>query len=253
VLVAGNVAILCAGGAMYQSLLPAPQVMATYDAIFFGMLPESPEPQIDLLALGLDPAYSRYSGTVAWSPGAGVADGALVRSLQENVNPAKIMWFYIMRPARLQEHVRTALISALSLRPEFCGNYDVSADKPPGARSETLSLWSRFHSRCLARIGGFLVCYLFMFVMFGGALLFRLYKYDHARRRWIEFGILIAFCCLVSFVVPAFGDAWDNTKHQFMFNLSLDTFLIFAVAVTINYCLPSLKNQANLPAPPDRL
>jgi hypothetical protein len=44
-------------------------------------------------------------------------------------------------------------------------------------------------------------------------------------------GICLPVCCVISFLSAAFGDAWENTKHQFQFNLLLDACLIFALAV----------------------
>ena len=54
--VAGIVTTCLTGVLMYRSVLPAPRVMPLYDAVFFGMLPESQDPQADLRALGSTPA-----------------------------------------------------------------------------------------------------------------------------------------------------------------------------------------------------
>jgi hypothetical protein len=51
-----GIAAICAAGLwMYRSILPAPKVMALYDTVFFVMLPESSNPEADLIALGLRP------------------------------------------------------------------------------------------------------------------------------------------------------------------------------------------------------
>jgi hypothetical protein len=47
-------------------------------------------------------------------------------------------------------------------------------------------------------------------------------------RRQIALGICLAACCVTAFLVAAFGDAYDNAKHQFLFNLLLDTCLVLA-------------------------
>lgn len=121
---------------MYRSLLPATRVTAFYNAIFYGILPSSTNPRSDLKALGLDPDYVRYSGTLAWSEGTGVANGYLLNALQEKVNSLGMILFYLQRPEWSWRHVETMLPTYLSLRPEFCGNFDRSAGRPPGARSE---------------------------------------------------------------------------------------------------------------------
>ena len=238
----GVVAICVAGGVMYRSLLPAPRVSVLYDVVFFGVLPEAEDVRSDLKALGLDPNYARYSGTLPWSPGTGVADGNLVNALQANVSPFSLMEFYLRRPARMWRHLQARLPTALSLRPEFCGNFDRSAGRPPGARSNAVALWSSFHERCLSPIALLLLGALVL-VPVGGVAFVLSHGTTASARRWVELGILLATCCSTAFFVAAFGDAYDNVKHQFLFNLLLDTCLVFGLVATIHLLGPGGSNE----------
>jgi hypothetical protein len=231
--IAGVIAMLIAGMVMYGFLLPAPKVMALYDVVFYGILPGSHDPQSDLIAFGLNPEYARYSGTLPWSPGTGVADGTLVKAILAKVTPWSVAEFYIRRPARMWQHIRALLPRYLSLRPEFCGNFDISARRPPGARSETIALWSRFHESGLSRIGPFVLGALVIAIA-GGCLASILNRRSSVVfQRWTELGTCLAACCLTAFLVAAFGDAYDNSKHQFLFNLLLDTCLVFGFAAAL--------------------
>lgn len=233
--IAGVMAMVVAGTVMYRSLLPAPKVTPLYDAVFYGILPGSQDPQSDLIALGLNPRYARYSGTLPWSPGTGVADGVLVNAILANVTPLRLAEFYMRRPVRTWRHVRTLLPTYLSLRPEFCGNFDISAGRPPGARSDAIALWSRFHERGLSRIGPLLLIALVLATV-GGCLVSILNRrLPVVVRRWTELGTCLAACCLTAFLVAALGDAYDNSKHQFLFNLLLDTCLVFGFVATLQY------------------
>jgi hypothetical protein len=227
----GLVAICLAGVMMYRSVLPPTRVTALYNVIFYAILPESPDPRADLKALGLNPEYARYSGTVAWSPNTGVADGNLVNAIEADVSSFKLMAFYLKRPARMWRHIHALLPTALSLRPEFCGNFDSSAGRPPGARSYAVALWSRIHERILSRIAVFLLAALALVV--AGGLVF-LKKIAAALGGWAELAICLAACCLMAFFVSAFADAWDNVKHQFLFNLLLDTCMVFVFAAALS-------------------
>jgi len=206
--------------------VPAPRVTTAYNAVFFGILPESRDPRADLKALGLDPDYARYSGTLPWSPGAGVADGALVNALESRVSPFDLMAFYLKRPARFWRHLQARAPVALSLRPEFCGNFDRSAGRRPGARSEAMALWSYIHERCLSRIWPLLLGVVVLLPA-GGMVAILSRRWPLPARRWLELGILLATCCSMAFFVAAFADAYDNVKHQFLFNLLLDSLLVF--------------------------
>jgi hypothetical protein len=241
--VGGVVAICLAGVMMYRSLLPAPRVTTVYNAIFFGILPESPDPQSDLEALGLNPGYAQYSGTVAWSPGTGVADGALVNALLNDVSSFRLMTFYLKRPRRMWRHIDALFPTVLSLRPEFCGNFDRSAGRLPGARSDAIALWSRFHERGLLRIAHLLLPALVLVVVSGLLVLLLNGGSTVAVRRWTELAICLAACCLTAFLAAAFGDAWEPVKHQFLFNLLLDTCLVFGLVAALRYSLrPAMES-----------
>ncbi|MGA3020239.1 MAG: hypothetical protein ABSF62_24220, partial [Bryobacteraceae bacterium] len=221
---AGAAATLAAGIVMYSCALPAPRLTNTYNMIFFAVLPESDDPAGDLKALGLDPGYARFSGTVAWSPGTGVADGSVVAAMQAKVSPLTLVAFYAKRPARLWKRVKAVLLVALSLRPEFCGNFDRSAGRFPGARSHAIALWSSIHERYLSRAGVYLLGAILLAPFAGLLLLFKA-GLPPGLRRWTELGICLTTCCSVAFLSAAFGDAWEPVKHQFLFNLLLDACL----------------------------
>jgi hypothetical protein len=157
--IAGVVAMLAAGAIMYRALRPAPRVMPVYGLVFYGILPGSPDPQSDLIALGLNPDYARYSGTLPWSPDTGVADEALVNAVLTKVTPLRVAAFYLKRPARMWRHVKPLLPTYLSLRPESCGNFDISAGRPPGAEAtqspygaaSMIAAWRELAPCCLPR------------------------------------------------------------------------------------------------------
>ena len=229
----GVVAVCAAGGVMYRSVRPAPRVSVLYDMVFSGILPEAEDARADLKALGLDPNYARYSGTLPWSPGTGVADGNLVNALQANVSSFSLMEFYLRRPARLWRHLQARLPAALSLRPEFCGNFEKSAGRPPGARSNAVALWSHFHERYLSRMALLLFGALLL-VPVGGVGFVLNHGAAASTRRWAELVILLTTCCSTAFFVAAFGDAYDNVKHQFLFNLLLDACLVFGFVAALH-------------------
>ncbi|MGA3185817.1 MAG: hypothetical protein ABSF22_01790 [Bryobacteraceae bacterium] len=225
--IAGVLAMLAAGAIMVRSILPAPKVITLYDGIFYGILPDSPDPRSDLMALGLNPDYARYSGTLPWDPESGIADGYLVNALLEKITPVGLVEFYMRRPGRMWRHFRPLLPSYFSLRPEFCGNFVQSTGRPPGARSYAIGLWSRIHERVLSRVGLFLLAALVLGIAGGVLLLIVKRSAPPDVLRWTELGTCLAACCLTAFLAAAFGDTYDNTKHQFLFNLLLDTCLVF--------------------------
>ena len=105
-----------------------------------------------------------------------------------------------------------------------------------------MALWSRFHERCLSPIALLLLGALVL-VPVGGVAFVLSHGTTASARRWVELGILLATCCSTAFFVAAFGDAYDNVKHQFLFNLLLDTCLVFGLVATIHLLGPGGSNE----------
>jgi hypothetical protein len=190
----GIVGVIGSGLVMYRSLLPAPRLVEVYNMIFMAILPESKDPASDLRSLGLDSRYEQYSGTLAWSSGTGIADGKLVDSLQARITAFSIIKFYLVRPGRMWTHICLVLKTGLILRPECCGNFEVSAGVPIGTKSYAFSLWSEFHQKVLSRIAIFILGAVAIFPLIGGLLLLVSRNYSQPRRRAIEMAMCLSVC-----------------------------------------------------------
>jgi hypothetical protein len=194
-----------------------------YNQMFLAILPESRNPSADLKTMELEAGFVKYSGTGAWSPGSGFHEMVASGLIGNKITHLAIGTFYLRHPARIWRHAKILLPIAFSLRPEWCGNFERTAGRAPGARSTAFTLWSSFHEQVLRRIGGPILILLF----FSPAIAAAAWLYFPGRRRPIELLALLAICCVTAFLVAALGDAWDNVKHLFLFNLMLDACLIF--------------------------
>lgn len=214
----GIVGAIAIGAIAILTMATRPQPMqqaTTYNAIFMGILPESATPAADLERIGLDPSLASFSGTGAWTPRTAFPDLVNQRVLRERVTGASIVKFYLTHPSRIWRRAMALGPVAFSLRPEWCGNYEKSAGRAPGARSESFILWSMIHARVLAPVGGALLV----------ALAISSLAIFSRRLRGAFFG-LAAGCAVVAFLTASLGDAWDNVKHMYLFNLLLDTWII---------------------------
>jgi hypothetical protein len=224
--VAGGSVVLAAA-VFNAATLPAETRKApVYDMIFMAILPESKSPSADLEALGLDPGLARYSGTGAWSAGSAFGDAKLTDAIGTTVTSLSVCRFYLLRPVRLWRHLKTVLPQAMWLRPEWCGNFELDAGFAPGARSTSFSLWSRVHERVLTRLAKLILLALIASLPM---TLLRWHRLGGVAKHRAEIFLFLTVCCLVSFFVAAFGDAWDTVKHLCLFNFLLDAWLLFAL------------------------
>ncbi len=222
-----------AGCFIYQALPATLRVTTSYNAVFSGILPYSQDRSVDLKKLGLNPDYALYSGTLAWSKGTGVADGRLVLAIENEIGPVRLLTFYLEHPDHIRRRFLALLRPGLSLRPEFCGNFDRTAGRPPGARSSALALWSTFHQD-LGPVGAACILFAIMLFVFCGIVLFaRSRGLCSMQKRWLELATCVCTLCLISFVPPAFLDASDDVKHLFLFNVLIDTCFVVGVAALL--------------------
>ncbi len=206
---------------------PVPNMWSsTYDQVFMAILPESNDPARDARALGLPPQYLKYSGTGAWTQGTDLHDAVVSGVIGQKINHGTIARFYLARPGRIWRHAKRMLPVAFSLRPEWCGNFERSAGLPAGAKSQALNMWSGFHEHWLAPIGKLILIALLLcpFACIAAWLRWQ------SQRRAVELLGLLGISCLIAFVVGICGDAWDNVKHLFLFNLLLDTWMVSLIA-----------------------
>jgi hypothetical protein len=200
----------------------------TYGMIFGAVLPESKDPQADLRALGLDPQLAKYAGTGAWSAGTGFPQVAASGVLQR-VNTFTVLRFYLLRPARLWRRLHGLLPRIAFLRWSGYGNFEPSAGLPPAAQSRAFTLWSGFHERILPFVNKWIVFALAAWPLLAARQWYRCR--DAVRRRRLELAALLPVCCLAALFSAVYGDAFDVIKHLYLFNLLLDTCLLYAASV----------------------
>jgi hypothetical protein len=219
------------GAAAVVSILTIPpptQRAATYNQIFMAIVPDSTQPAADLQSLGLPPDLVRYSRTGAWSAGTAFTELETSGLIGARVTPATILRFYLSHPGRIWRRARAVLPVAFSLRPTY-GNFERSAGHPPGATSSTFSLWSAVHERYFIPCGKMILIALLIAPILIAAAWRRL----PGRRKSLEFLGVLTVCCVLSFVVAICGDAYDNVKHLFLFNVLLDTWLFALVGQAV--------------------
>jgi hypothetical protein len=226
---AGALAIAITGVVCLRTFSRAGVWATTYDQIFLAILPDSKDRAADLKDLGIDPRFATYAGTGAWTPRTALQELVGSGVIGGSVTPVSVARFYVRHPTRMWRRAKAFLPIAFSLRPEWCGNFERVAGYPPGTKSTSFAVWSAFHERFLTPIGKWILIVLAALPLALAVAWVR----APAQRMQIEFGGLLALGCLAAFGVAAFGDAWDNVKHCFLFNLQLDACLITAVCLIV--------------------
>jgi hypothetical protein len=228
VAIGSSLAILAAVAFITATSPIANMWSSTYDQVFMAILPESKTPAQDAQALGLTPDWLKYSGTGAWTQGTNLYEAVRSGLIGKTITHGTIARFYLLRPARIWRHAKRVLPVAFSLRPDTCGNFERSAGFPPGFKSQTFDAWSGFHEHGLEACGKLILIALLLSPAVCVAAWLRSAR---DKRRPIELFALLSISCLLSFGIAICGDAWDNVKHLFLFNLLLDTWMVAGIAI----------------------
>jgi hypothetical protein len=198
-------------------------IHAVYIGVFMDLLPHSKTPEEDLVALGIDPYYARYSGTTPYQP-----DSPLTTDLQfrdeftKAAKPYTLPLFYLKHPGRLYELCERCVRYAFFTRVFRLGYYEARSGKPPYAKPFGLWSWIRERfPRSLFFVG--------LFCATGIAAVFSAVRSSSATSKGIYLlYILLVFTACEQFLVAvtAGGGAPDVEKHLFMFNLCFDACVI---------------------------
>jgi len=138
---------LCAVSVWYGRRTPmALREAALYQVVFYEVLPHSPDAAADASALGLDPAWLRYSGTDAFEPDSPLLDPAFREGLLARVGYRKVAAFYLHHPGRAVERLGRISTKIWSLRPSY-GNLERSAEHPTRTLTRRDAAWSRWRLR----------------------------------------------------------------------------------------------------------
>jgi hypothetical protein len=217
--------IACFGG--YQFYISSPEVISDavlYNSVFNGVLVDSPTPEDDLSALGLDRAYAKYAGSTAYQPSSLRFDDEFLRKFRESVTIGGVFRFYLERPGRLFNALNRTVARAFQLRAAL-GNYEKSAGYPPLSVSRSWAMWSSIRSAILPRN---LWVVLTIGILYLALLSRRWLRHkERLARLNLEWCALIPVMALAQlFVITVSDGVLDLIKHAYLFNLLFDSMLV---------------------------
>jgi len=211
-----------------------------FSAVFRTLLPDSPEPQRDLAALGLPPQFARWIDVPGFSPQAPVNDPAFQRAFA-HVGYGRLALFYAARPARLWRALDRGAAEAFEMRPDGVGNFAQATGAPPFAVSGSFSAWSRAKAKLLPGRVGFLALY--FLGSLAAAIHLRRNAAGAAIRGVAEIWIALLFIAAFQFAVACVMTGATSRRSFFFFNAAFDVTLI-ALAVRISALRPPLAPAA---------
>jgi hypothetical protein len=225
----------------YQALTPEwLRMKASYIAIFSVLLPESPSPDSDLLALNLRPEWKRYIGTTPYDADGPVETDAVFRKeFTSRVRTPTIPLFLLARPLQLYRVASTIAPQLVTTLPDYAGYYEESSGKPP--RSKPFAPWSSIRG-WIFPASLWLVMLYFASGVVAFVLSLRKGANEFMRGILLLYSLLVGFGAII-FLVPIITMASIDTRYSITFVSALDLSLIIAAGLLLHTAMPSPKNR----------
>jgi hypothetical protein len=216
--------------AIYVTAPKELRVINQYQSVFFGILKDSPTPQQDLQALGLDPKLSVLAGTNYFMPDTPIPQQSdeLKRSFYPYISHGKIALFYLSHPSRYWEKLQVTARHAMTIQINYLGNREKSAGFAPGTIAGSFNLWSELKRDVMPHSIWFLIIFWVLYY----AVLLALYTGEPARHKRAAYEVFMSVgaIAVIAFLVPLIGDGEaDMEKHLFLFNVCFD--IMFTVSL----------------------
>ena len=202
---------------------------ALFNAIFFRILPESPDPARTLRELSLDSSYRAYSGMHAFMPKSPAQSNDWAAQLALRTGHRTLAAFYLRHPLLALRDMDLALRTEVpGMRPINLSNFRQVDGHPAGARTYRFALWSYARSRLLKRWPHRLAA---LFVLAWLALAIGAWKWRGklAGRLALTAAILLGIA-FTEFTVAALADACETYRHLLLAHLMTDMALLLGAA-----------------------
>lgn len=197
-----------------------------YQAVFYGILKDSPAPGNDLEELGIARDLAVLAGTNYFmkSYPLDIKDPEFQAEINEKVNPLKVTMFYLTHPERFLYKLQNASDSGFQIASGL-GNVEKTGSTEYSLAAESPGAWSRFKLEIVPHS----LLFVFLFFLIYFIVLFNkwLRETSRYRRLQIELFMLIEIIGITQFVIPIIGDGEaDIGKHLFMFNVCFDVMFV---------------------------
>jgi hypothetical protein len=202
-----------------------------YDSVFVGILHGDTPQQAasDLTTLGVDPQYADLAGHPYYDR-TGLAiqqDAAFTSAFYAHVSKTTVLRFYATHPDRLLGGLRLSADAAITLRPDYLGNFTGDSGAPPRAQAYRLDLWTWLSQTLFPRALWVLALYYLAYF----ALVVRAWRRaKSARARAVaELCGAIGLMALMQFAIPFLAEGtYELVKHLFLYDVLFALTLVIA-------------------------
>lgn len=213
----------------------------TYQAVFFGMVKESKNPEKDLEELNVPAEYAVLANTHAYMEldeyAIDITSAEFNKNFYENVSKADIAVFYLKHPVKLIKELSRAIENSAYIRPPSLGNSMSELLE----KTDKYSSWSNIRVKCKFLYEPWVIFLVFITITLYMIFINIFYIYNHKietpKRRYMICALdMLILGLWINLVLPIAGNGEaDLAKHMFLFTNCIDIlFVVFILGAVIS-------------------
>lgn len=227
-------AIVLTGVLMYAFIPETFVTINQYQTMTRGVILNTEEPEKDLKDMGINEQFALLKGTTYFQKYKMVETDSpfMEENFYRHFGFVPVLQFYISHPNTLLQMLNLSAEHAFTIRPLEMGNYEKSAGKPFGAKTDFFTLYSTVkHNASPSSFG--------MIVLFALAVILGYSRGSIQKWRLGDFRGLVRLDLVLILVGTSFavlfttivgdGEA-DLAKHEFLFNVCFDILILMILA-----------------------
>lgn len=226
-----QLALLAAAGilatvVMMVAVSPELRRTASYNVLFYGILPNVPSTQETLEELGLESWMSAYKGTSTYSETTGMKSPLVRQRIDQHVTQAQLAYYFLRHPEVSSMLINKGLKESATQRIPGFGNFTKDAGRPERDQSRAYSVWSFLKGRILGDRAGLHFGYFLLGVVGLSAGLWRMGK---GRLIW---GVaVISGAAAAALAIGCLADVLDTGRHLYLCTFLFDFLFVNACIV----------------------
>lgn len=237
-IITGSVIIIAFSVFYYVS---APKWMSqvnNYQAIFYGILKDSPSPSEDIRDLGISDKYLSLSGTHGFieQKQFDIYSDEFQHDVYDKASFVNVTKFYLLHPQRLIDKLVLSADNSVIIRPSYLGNYEEGDNFERLSFTDRFSAWENLRKSTLGYAFYIIGVYSIIFFIVNTFEIIKWIKSKNKIKAVYAIAAMTLFLTAMSqFVLPVIGNGEaDLQKHMLLFNICFDMMILAGAAYLIN-------------------
>lgn len=238
IIISGSIIIMIFSVFYYVSAPKWMNQVNNYQAIFYGILKDSPTPEEDMKQLDISEKYLSLAGTHGFikEKQFDIYSDEFQKEVYDKASFVNVTKFYLLNPNRLIDKLILSADNSVIIQPSYLGNFKSDDGFERLSFTNRFSIWGNLRKNTLGSAFYIIGVYSIIFFIINiNELLQSIKNKKHIKTVYGFAGILLFLTTMIQFVLPVIGNGEaDLQKHMLLFNICFDMMILVGVLWLFN-------------------